>query len=466
MPDFSIIAQDPNVRQIVQERSLERAFHEALYPQNLFRAEATPEVWPAQVGDQQLFTGKGLLPISLKPLKPGEDPSAKTYPLEQWFAQAQLYGDSMDTQMPSSMVAIANLFLSNAQSQGLQSATVMNRVVRDRMYNAALSGQSIVDTAVTGSTTSIHVKNLNGFTTARRPDLAAGSPVRFDAVSSTNPLKVKIFTSHSTWSDNTVTGFTPDNPGDEIGPGYLTLGTAVTAITARDPIYAVDQSKVVRPGTGYSVDDLSTSDVPTLADVRTIVARMRNNNVPPHPDGRYHAHLDPISEGKIFGDSEFKGLMTALPDMFYYSEFALGQMLGCAFFENTECPQTQNVSWGAAGTYTTDDPIAGELSNTAGVEIHRILFTGQGGITEYYNDLGALITEAGLLGKVGEFSITNNGIEINTDRIQFYARAPQDKLGHIVTTSWKFIGDWPARTDALTGDTQRYKRFQVLEHGI
>lgn len=468
MPDFSIIAQAPEVRQIVQDRSLERAFHESLYPINLFRGEATPEKWAANAGDNQIFTGKGLLPISLKPLRPDQDPTDKTYPLEQWMAQAQLYADSMSTNMPTSMVAIADLFLSNAQSQGLQAATVTNRVVRNRLYNAAMSGNTVVDVAVTGSTTSIHVKRLNGFTTARRPDLAAGSPVRFDTVSTSNPLPVKVFTSHTTWSDNTVVGFSPDVAGDEIGPGTLTLGTAVTAITARDPIYSTDHSIVIIPGGGYSIDDLSNTDIPTLSDIRNAVSvRLRNMNVPVHPDGRFHCHLDPVSEARIFADSELHGLMTALPDMFYYSEFALGQILGCVFFRNNECPQALNVTRGASEAYTDDDPFGGEIytgGTSAGYETHRMLFTGQGAIKEYYNDLGTLITEAGLLGKVGEFQITNNGIEINTDRIRFYARAPQDKLGHKVTTSWELIADWPVRTDATSGDAARYKREVVLHH--
>jgi hypothetical protein len=35
----------------------------------------------------------------------------------------------------------------------------------------------------------------------------------------------------------------------------------------------------------------------------------------------------------------------------------------------------------------------------------------------------------------------------------------------MVSTSWKFIGDWPVRTDAATGGAARYKRFCTVMHG-
>ena len=83
---------------------------------------------------------------------------------------------------------------------------------------------------------------------------------------------------------------------------------------------------------------------------------------------------------------------------------------------------------------------------------------------EYYSDLSQLLTDAGVNGKVGEPRIVNNGIECYTDRIQLIIRAPQNRLQDKVSTSWKFIGDWPTRTDAATGSAARYKRFKVIEH--
>ncbi len=110
MPDFSIILQSPEVRQIVQENILERSFHDALFPRLMFRGEASPVPWPAGIGDTQIFSAPGLIPVDTRPLVPGQDPVPASYPMEQWTAQLQQYAGTIDTHMPTSMVAIVNLF--------------------------------------------------------------------------------------------------------------------------------------------------------------------------------------------------------------------------------------------------------------------------------------------------------------------------------------------------------------------
>lgn len=466
MPDFSIILQAPEVRQIVQQNMLERAFHDALYPRLLFRGEASPQVWPANVGDEMIFSAPGLIPVDARPIAPGDDPEVVTYPMEQWSAKLQSYGKSIDTHMPTSMVAIANLFLRNAHQLGLQAARTLNTIVRDRLYNAALSGWTVVDGAAQTGTV-LRVKRLNGFTRARRPDLGAGSPVRFDSVSSTNPLVITV--TGATPAANTVVGFTPDNAGDEIGPGTLTLGTTITGAAAdRAAVMASDRTFVVRVGGGDTIDALIASDIPTLSDIRSAVAHMWEQNVPEHPDGRFHAHLGPTSQAKIFADQEFQRLLTALPDYYMYREFALGELLGTVFFRNNEVPTSNNVVGGATASFDLRDPFAGELFTggvITGVPVSRILFTGQGGIMEYYSDLANLLTDAGVVGRIADPRIVNNGIEIFSDRIQMIIRAPLNRFQDQVATSWRIISDWPIRTDAASGDASRFKRILTIEHG-
>jgi len=161
----------------------------------MFRGEAVPHKWPGAIGDQMTFSGKGLLTPDASPLVPGIDPSASAPPYEQWSAQLQQYGKpSIDTFMPDSITAIASIFLSNGKTLGLAAAQAINRAVRDRMYNAAESGWTVTTAGYTGVAT-IHVQRLQGFTRARNPSLAAGSPVAFSPVSSSNPLSVTILVS-------------------------------------------------------------------------------------------------------------------------------------------------------------------------------------------------------------------------------------------------------------------------------
>lgn len=463
MPDFSVITNSPQVRAIVQENLLERAFHDALFPKQLYRNECTVQSWPNGAGDTLVFTGKGLMDVDARPSVAMTDPTPQTFPLEQWTSTIRQYNGTTDTYMPNSMLAIANLFLANAQQLGMQAGQTLNRIVRDRLFAAALSGWSTMTAAVVAGTT-VHVARLNGFTTARNPNLVNGSQVRFDPVSSSNPLSVTVQTTTGDATRN-VTGFVADTPGDETGPGTLTLSAAVT-INANAYIYSIDRSYMVRSGGGNSIESLTSTDIPTLADVRAMVANFWANNVPAHPDMRFHAHIGPVSQNLIFSDSEFQRLMTALPDYYAYKQFALGEMLNTAFLMNSESPTvTTVVGGGLIDTFTARDPFPGVTRNTAAVDIQEILFTGQGGIFEYFADYSALVTDAGITGALAEPSVTNNGIEINTDRIQLIIAAPTNRTQDLVRTTWRFFGDWPIRTDAATGSASRYKRAGAIQHG-
>ncbi len=468
MADFSTILQSPEVRQVVQENLLERAFHDALFPGLLYRGEAVPQPWPAHSGDSQIFSAPGLIRPKQKPLQPGTDPTPSSYTVEQWESTLQQYADTIDTHMPTSIAAIIDLFMRNAHQLGMSASQSLNRIVRDRMYNAAMSGWTVATTSTTASA-SLAVQNLNGFTKARRPTVAGASKVRFEAVSAGNPLPITVEEAGGGVTRNVI-GFTPTNPGDEIGPGVLLLD-AVATVVSRGYVKSYDRSNMVIAGGGNSVGDISPADTLKLAHFRQAVSSFWQNSVPVHTDGRFHGHIDPVSISQVYEDPEFQRLNTSLPDYVIYRQFALGEMLNIVFFRNTESPIRETVQTlnDVGVTYSTEDQFGGELySNgnaTTGTPIHRVLLSAQGGIYEYFQDLMQLITDAGVTGKVAEPRIVNNGIEVMSDRIQLIIRGPLNRLQDLVSVSWKFIGDWPARTDATTGDTARYKRFITIEHG-
>lgn len=458
MPDFSVILGTPEVRKIVQEGALERAFHDALFPNVLFRADAVPMPWPAGVGDTYIASAPGLIPPVMAPLTPGRDPEPVSYPMEQWEAQVQQYASTIDTHMPTSIVAIVDLFMRNAHQLGMQAAQTMNRIVRNKMYNAAESGWTVANGAGVAST-SLTVKNIAGFTRARS---ASGSKVRFDTVSSSNPLSITVGGTAAS-----VIACTPTNTGSEVGPGVLTLASGISW-SDRDYVKAIDATELVRVGGGNSVGSIGTTDLPGLADIRSAVAIFRRNNAPVHPDGHFHAHLDPDSEAMILGDPELQRLMTGVPDHFTYQEFALGRMLGVIFLRNNECPIPQTVYPYDGTTFSVNDNFGGELysdGTISGTPIHRILLSAMGGIYEYRMDMSGLLTEAGMVGRSGDVHVVNNGVDITADGVQLIVRAPLNRLQDQVSTSWKFMGDWPCRTDACTGGPGRYKRFSLIQHG-
>lgn len=464
--DFSVILQTPQFRAIVQENALDRMFHDALFPEQLFRAEATaPERWDANVGDNKTFTGKGLIPIDQRPLIPGQDPQPADYALEQWTATQSKWATSIDTNLPTSLAACTNKLTQDISQLGLNAGQTLNRVCRTRLFNAADSGWTVADGAQTGVTT-LRVKRLQGFTRARRPDLAAGSPVRYDFVSANNPLSITKITSAVVTTVN-VTGFTPDTPGDEIGPGTLTVDAAVT-VADRDPVMASTRTFRVLSGGGNATDALTAgTDILHLVDVRTAVARLRNMNVQPQTDGYFHFHLDPTGETQLFADNEVQRLNIGNLDSDMYVDFQIGRLMGCIFYRNNEVPQTGNVFGGSSATFSPRDPLSGELwsngSATTGAPVHRALLVGREAFQEYYVDQTAMITEAGVQGRIERgATIRNNGVELEVDRIKVIMRAPQDRLQENVATTWAFQGDFVVRTDGATGDQAAVKRVTAV----
>jgi hypothetical protein len=449
-PDSSLTVTgfNPSVVAIAQDRTLQRVFRDAAFPRLLYRMEAIGELWPVNLGANQTFTRAGLIEPSTRPLQPGVDPTPASYSVEQWEATAQQWGKAIDTHMPTSYVTLASVYLRNMHQLGLHAGQSLNRVVRDKLFNAYVAGNTVA--TVYGGGSALPVVNLCGFT----KQIFNGRP---NPVSAANPLAVTIG-----GVANTVVGFTSTYPGDEIHGGTLTLGTAVGAIAARTAVLANNRSRIVWSGGGSRVDDVTSTTFQTLADIRTAVAQMRFDNIPPHEDGSYHWHGDPISESQMFSDTEFQNLNRSMPDYIHYRRFAMAYLLGVTFYRNTEAPNTSTVSQNPANGFTS----GWEDTNPLSVTLHRSIITGQGAIEEKYLDESRYISEAGIQGKIGEFAVVNGGVQVMTERIRLVLRAPLDRLQQTTGAAWSFSGDWPIPTDSVTtSSAAAFKRAVVIVHG-
>jgi hypothetical protein len=456
MADQISVALNPSVVATIQDRTLQRTFRDALFPRLLFRMEANAELWAQNLGGSQTFSRRGLIKPNTRPIVAGQDPTPKTVSTEQWDATAAQWTDTTDTHMPTSYVSLASQYLSNMQALGMHSGQSINRVVRDKLYNAYTAGNTMSTALASATATTIAVANLGGFTRM----LQAGRPQQ---VSPTNPIPITIPAQVGGTYVGTVTGFTSDFAGDEVRSGVLTISPALAGnVPARSAVLANNRSDIVYSGGGNGVDDISSSDLFSLADIRLAIAKLRFNNVPTHEDGVYHWHLDPTSENQIFGDNEFQRLNQSIPDGVHYREFAAGYLLNGAFYRNNEAPYI---------TTCDPDPTVGathgfEVTNAAGVNVHRPIVTGQGNIEEKYLDESRYISEAGVMGKIGEFAIVNGGVAVMTERIRLTLRAPLDRLQQMTATTWSISGDWPVPTDALAPSSPAtYKRSCVVVHG-
>lgn len=453
----------PQIQELNQQGAIERAFHDALVPNFAYRAEAMAEEWPANTGQNVLMSRPSLLTPKVKPLQPGTDPTPSTVFYEQWSVTLNQFSDAIDTHMPTAVTANANLFLRNVQQLGIGAGQSINRVARNELFKAYLSGNTVLTHSTLTTDTSIQVAALNGFTDV----IVAGTNVAPRPVSAATPLSITVGVSPTTAVVNVVQAI-PNDPNDPFGPGVLVLsGQIGTAFANRSAVISSAATTIIRSGGGATVDAITGSDTLLLQDVINAVAILRRANVLPHEDGYYHAHISPTANAQIFADPVFQRLNTALPEGVMYSQGFVGHISGVMFFMNTESPEAFN-----SGTRVFTGPtnaqyspeIGAETTNDNGVNIGRTIVTGKGALYERYLDESQYVTEAGTVGKIGEFDVVNNGITILTERIRLVVRAPLDRLGQIVSSAWSLTTSFPVPSDILApSGPQRYKRSVVVE---
>lgn len=460
-----ILGLPPTIINLVQSGLIERAFYDALFPELKFRAEAQFEEWPANTGTELFQSRPGLLAVNTTPLRPGVDPTPQTLSWEQWRIILERFGDTIDVNTQDNAVAVANLFYRTIQQLGLQAGQSMNRVPRDTLFKAYCSGQTVLTAAAAAIDTQVHVASLNGFSDF----ILLGTDVRPTLVSVAHPMPCTLGTGGAAQTVNVI-ATVPDNALDPDGPGWLVLNAAIGGggVLARTPIVTPYAPLTIRVGGGASVDAVGAADTFTMQNAIVAANLLRNNNVPPHDDGTYHAHIAPTVNAQAFTDTAFQRLFTSMPDSEEMKRGVLGTIGNVKFILNSENPQWQQGNCGALTSTSTGSALYGssigaEVMNHTGVAIARTIVTGKGALYERGLDEKNYQTEAGVTGKIGEFQIVNSGMSINTQRISLIIRAPLNRTQNMVSCTWTTSTGFACPSDAASGTTARYKRAIVIE---
>jgi hypothetical protein len=463
----------PVVLELQQKGLLAREFYDGLFPNLAYRAEAIAEQWPANTGNEIVMSRAGLLAPIVRPNTPGNDPLPQAIPFEQWTAELFQFTGSVDVDMPTSVSANASLFLRDIHQLGLQAGQSINRIARNAVFKAYLSGSTVANGAILTTDLVVRVAALNGFRDVVNPGVNA----RPQPVSTAFPLPIKVGTGATVVSASVV-GVLPDDPTDPDGPGTLTLAVAIgTAFAVRAPVKSAYAPRIVRAAGGDSVDAVGSGDTFVLQQAINATAFLRRANVQPHEDGFYHAHISPLANAQVFADPVFQRLNQSLPEHVIYKEGFIGTLSGVMFFMNNESPEITNVGSlvataaatgapaGTTGVYASE--IGAEIQNGNGVQIGRIILTGKGALYERWLDEGAYSTEAGTTGKIGEFTVVNNGITILTERIRLILRAPLDRLQQKIACTWSVSTSFPVPSDITAqSGPERFKRAVVLEFAM
>jgi hypothetical protein len=453
----SLAGFNPAIAALIQQNTLVRVFYDALFPRLLFRRDASPERWEANLGDVKIFTRTGSMPVDTKPLVPGTDPVASTYATEQWRVEANQYGKRIQTHMPTSRVEIASKFAQDTQKLGEGAGNTMNRLARNSLYTAYLSGDTMSILQANSGTSSVRVANINGF----RDRILNGSIV---PVSPAAPISVEL---GATNIANTVIAAVPDSLDDPNGPGTLTLGSALGAnLLIRSRVRTLQRARILRVGGAATVDALTAGSVLTLNDLIQGIQYLRSQNVPPHADGQYHVHIPSEAVAQLMQDNAWQRIYQSIPDAVTHRNLAIGMAFASYFFDNNQCPNTLNVGLlTATGTNARESmEIGAEVVNENAIPIGRTIITGGGAQYEEYIPESEYTTEGGVTGKIGNFDVMNNGVQVLTDRVRFIIRSPMDVLQQIYDQAWSWSGDFAVPTDLLTGNGSRFKRAVVIEH--
>jgi hypothetical protein len=443
-----------SLQNAIQQGFLEREFQTGLQSAIGYRAIADREPVSINVGETVTKTRAGLKAPVTTPLTPsgntnldnGITPTSQT--IEQYTLGIDQYGDSIDLNIVTSQVGIANQFLLNAMTNGTQARQSLDRIARNALFAAYLGGHTRVRTTLGAPAATINVDDVRGFENVLGTGAQAG---KFVAVSATYTASVVIgsntYTLVGTARDGSNVSTTPGGYS-----GTLTFSGNVTVAdaTAGNRVDHANGPALVRPngkwtgGSAYAAttntNALASTDVLTLGTIEDAVAQLRNNT---GYMGDLNMYFDNVSQRQLFADQDFK--------LMYQGQYG-----------SPEARQGKVFNLMGVNFIPTTEALTQAHPSTAGLTVRRPILVMPGALVE--GDF------AGMTEKAKEIADGNSEIHMVDDVVQV-VRGPIDRLQQIVAQSWFWIGGFVAPTDATanqniipTAGAQYLKRAVVIEH--
>jgi hypothetical protein len=444
-----------SLQNAIQQGFLEREFQTGLQSALGYRAIADRETVSINVGETVTKTRAGLKAPVTTPLTPsantnldnGMTPTAQT--IEQYTLGIDQYGDTLDLNIVTSQVGIANQFLLNGMTNGTQARQSLDRIARNALFASYMGGQTRVRTTLGAPALTINVDDVRGFETVLGTGAMAG---KYVPVSATYTAVVLIgsnlYTLVATARDGSNVSTTPGGfSGTLTFSGNVTVadGTALNrCVHANCPVMVRPNGKWTG-GSAYgattSTVSLVSTDVLTLGVIEDAVAQLRNNTG--LVNAIFNLYLDNVSMRQLFADQDFKLMYQGQ----YGSKEArwgqVFQLMGVNFVPTTEAITQTHPS-------------------TASLTVRRPILCAPGALVE--GDF------AGMTEKAKEMTDANSEIML-IDGVVQVIRGPIDRLQQIIVQSWFWIGGFVAPTDATansniipTAGSQYLKRAIVIEH--
>lgn len=436
---------------IIQQGFLEREFQDGLTSALGYRAVADREPVAINVGETVTKTRTGLKAPVTTPMNAASNTNLDngltpgTFTVEQYTLGINQYADTTDLNVVTSQVGIANQFLKNAKTNGIQARQSLDRIARNALFNAYLGGNTRVRTTLGAPAATINVDDVRGFQSV----LVNG---QFVSVSAGNTAPVLVG-----GNVYTLTGVAVDGTNVSTSPmgvsGTLTFSSNVTVAdgTALNTVTHLNAPGLVRPngkwyggsaqGATTDTAGLTASDVLTLGTVEDAIALLRNNTG--MQDEMFNLYLDNVSMRQLFSDQDFKLMYQGQYGSAEAKKGQVFQLMGANFIPTTEA-LVQNSGGGVA------------------TRVRRPILCAPGALVE--GDF------SGMEKKAHETWGINSEVQV-VDGVVQVTRGPLDRLQQIVAQSWFWIGGFTAPTDATANQTiiptagnQYLKRAVVIEH--
>jgi hypothetical protein len=480
---------------IEQKNYLQTLIRTSLVPTLVFRPKKiNNEDWfQARVGETKTFTRRGLIAPNTVPLNPANNTgldngmTADQRTFEQWTATLNEWPGYIPTNILGQEAFLGDLFIDNNLAMGQKAGNSLELICVQRVFAAYDSGDTFLVAAATGSPTTLHVDNINGFN-LQYPQANLPSYQTPVATSSTNPISIVVIdaTTKLIKAINTVTLATPDvsnisymqNGGQAFGvSGVLTLASSITSCVTGDRVVAVDPSAasaqlpptigqplnpiwkdgslVVRPPDTNNVM-IGTAAQMTAANVMNpsvmiplAVSLLNRRGVPRLSNGLYGCAIDATLLSSFYSDTGFqRATMGEWDRGRYFTNGIIAKGWGVEFTDASQVP-----------VYSS--PAA--ASSPGSFNLRHAFVFGLDVIAEHPFE-GAR-NAADIVARIGDVAD-----ERWVDRIKFRNLAALDDLGQVIKTVYDYVGDFQCGTDKSsnpsifqTSDWQRYKRGVLLQ---
>lgn len=442
---MSISNLPAELQPIIQKGFLERMFLQGLRSKLGYRQAVDRERFPIAIGETITKTRTGLKAPATTPLDPTTIDSnldngltASNFTIEQYTMDLNLYGDTIDLNLVTSKVEIADRFAQNAFTNGEQAMQTLDRLARNKLYDGYMGANSWVRVTLGAPNVTIEVDDIRHFSEV----FVNGELVPVDVTNTRNvTVGDNVYVLTAVAADVTNVSSIKNFGGIS---GTLTFSTTVTVAdgTLGNGVIAENAAVVLRPNLRESTYQLVAADVMTMALLRQGITILRNNAIPTI-NGFYNCYLDSNSMDQLYNDTEFQSLYRG--DSAKSKEYKIGiisQLLGVNFITTTEAYQQTLAAGG--GT----------------IPVRRPVLCGKGILIEGTYD--------GIDADLGK-RIKNNIIRVMDD-VVMATRPPLDRLGMLIAQSWYWSGGYAVPTDSTatediipTANDSYYKRGVVFE---